>query len=72
MSYYIDNRGLFARSDEDLKRSKSYKGLIPSTDFSGDFFSQFLHFATAHELESDTISKETIEKIARFNSPCMI
>lgn len=73
MSGYIDNSGFFDQLDrefeEALKREMSYKRLIPSMDFTGDFFSQFLHFATAYELEDDIITKETFEKIARFNSP---
>jgi hypothetical protein len=65
---YLDLRGLFDDIEQSTKRSLSYKGLIPSSEFNSDFYQQFLSVATATELEQDIISKETIEKIARINT----
>jgi hypothetical protein len=44
-------------------------GVIPSLDFNWDAYQQFLSFATPYELENDILTKETVAKIALYNTP---
>lgn len=52
----------------DLKRRKTVGGVRPSLDFSWDAYQQFLSFATPYELENDTLTKETVAKMALYNT----
>ena len=69
MSRFIEDSELSEKQKLAIKRACSYRQLIPSLDFNVDFYQQYLHFATPGELENDIITKETIKKIAHFNSP---
>lgn len=53
----------------ELKRKESSGGIIPSMDFSWDAYQQFLSFATPYELENDILTKETVQKMALYNTP---
>lgn len=53
----------------DLKRMESSGGVIPSMDFSWDAYQQFLSFAIPYELENDILTKETVAKMALYNTP---
>lgn len=47
----------------DIKKSKSYFGIIPSADFDSDQYFLFLTLATEEELQQDIIYRETLHKI---------
>lgn len=46
-----------------FKRLKSFYGIIPSTDFDSTAYYFFIEFASADELESDIVQKDTLIKI---------
>lgn len=46
------------------KKRKSYLGKIPSKDFWDEAYQLFLDYATPEELETDTLKRETLEKIS--------
>lgn len=46
------------------KKSQSYLGKIPSKDFWDEAYRLFLDCATPEELETDTLKRETLEKIS--------
>lgn len=59
---------------EALKKRKSYLGRIPSKDFWNEAYEFFLEFASPEELETDTLTRETLEKISDalgYNKPMM-
>ena len=57
---------------EALKKRKSYLGRIPSKDFWNEAYELFLEFASPEELETDTLTRDTLEKISDalgYNKP---
>lgn len=59
---------------EALKKRKSYLGRIPSKDFWNEAYELFLEFASPEELETDTLTRDTLEKISDalgYNKPMM-
>ena len=46
------------------KKSQSYLGKIPSKDFWDEAYQLFLEYATPEELETDTLKRETLQKIS--------
>jgi len=44
---------------------KTYLGRIPSRDFWDEAYQLFLEFATPEELETDTLTRETLQKISK-------
>jgi hypothetical protein len=46
-----------------LKSILSYKGYIPSADFNGEQYALYLEYASAVELEMDTVSEATYRRI---------
>ena len=47
----------------DIKKSKSYFGVIPSIDFDSGQYFLFLSLASEEELQQDIIYRETLHKI---------
>ena len=45
-------------------KRQSYLGKIPSKDFWGEAYQLFLDYATPEELETDTLKRETLQKIS--------
>ena len=59
---------------EALKKRKSYLGRIPSKDFWNEAYELFLEFASPEELETDTLTRDTLEKISDalgYNKPIL-
>jgi hypothetical protein len=46
------------------KKRQSYLGKIPSKDFWDEAYQLFLDYATPEELETDTLKRETLQKIS--------
>jgi hypothetical protein len=44
--------------------TRSYLGKIPSKDFYGEAYELFLEYASPEELETDTLKRETLQKIS--------
>ena len=46
------------------KSLQSYKGYIPSTDFTGEEYYYYLQYASADELEQDIVNEKTYHRIS--------
>ena len=50
------------------KSLQSYKGYIPSTDFTGEEYSYYLQYASANELEQDIVNEKTYRRISAHDN----